>query len=83
MTLHIEHWNLRPASTNCIFGDMYALQRLQRRGPCGPKSTIGGSYSPSAMRANGDNIKANGRAVFFKRSAVVGIVYREDLQYKL
>lgn len=58
---------------------MYALQRLQRIGPNTPKSTIGGSYSPSMIRAYGDIIKAKGKAVVFSRSAVEGMQYNDDL----
>lgn len=32
---------------------MYALQRTQRTGPISPMSTIGGSHSPSMVRAIG------------------------------
>lgn len=64
---------------NCMFGDMYALQRLQRIGPKVPKSTIGGSFSPSAVTASGETIKANGNAVLFSRSAVAGMQYNDDL----
>lgn len=78
VALQSKHWNLLPASMNCIFGDIYALQRMQRIGPSSPKSTIGGVISPSIVLANGEMIKENGTDVCFIISAVDGTLYIVD-----
>lgn len=58
------HWNRRPASTNCMNGHMYALQRMQRTGPISPISTIGGSHSPGTVRAIGLITRPKGTLVY-------------------
>lgn len=75
VALQNRHWNLRPESMNCINGLMYALQRMQRTGPNSPKSTIGGGYSWSNVRARGLITRPKGTAVCFIISDVVGTLY--------
>lgn len=63
---------------NCMWGLMYALQRLHRIGPISPKSTIGGSISPGSVLAMGEMTKARGTATCFMTSDVVGTLYIVD-----
>lgn len=57
---------------------MYALHRMQRIGPSSPKSTIGGTISPSMVFANGDIISENGTDVCLIMSGVAGTLYIVD-----
>ena len=51
------------------------LHLMHRTGPDGPKSLIGGSFSPSSMRANGDITNPKGTPLCFRISSVDGTWY--------
>ena len=48
------------------------LHLMQRTGPDGPKSLIGGSLSPSWIRAKGDITNPNGTPLCLRISSVAG-----------
>lgn len=60
--LQKEHWKRLPPSMNVMRGHMYALQRLQRRGPDSPWSTTyGEAYGTKGRGLDGEDMETYDR----------------------
>lgn len=55
--LQKEHWKRLPPSMNVMRGHMYALQRLQRRGPDSPWSTTYGEAYGTERSSGGGRLR--------------------------